>query len=309
LSGRGSDRGDDVEIVVVGSINLDLSLDLDRFPQPGETVLGRGLLRGGGGKGANQAVAAARLGRRVGLVGLVGHDGDGGALRALLEAEGIDLSAVGVHPTAPTGLAVIEVDSSGENRIVVIPGANGEVRPDDLGPVGGLLAGATVVLAQLEIPVPTVEALARRPRSGRLILNPAPAAPVDLTGVDLVVPNRTELAILAGADPASDIDEVVDQALAIGGDPEAVIATLGAGGSLVVQGLRGGPVAVDAVPAVPADAVDTTGAGDAYCGGLADALCLGADLVDAARWATRVASVAVTRPGAWDAFPRRSELV
>lgn len=297
------------EVVVVGSINLDLSLDVDRFPEPGETVLGLGLLRGGGGKGANQAVAAARLGRRVGLVGLVGHDGDGGALRSSLEAEGIDLAGVGVHPTAPTGLAVIEVEPSGENRIVVIPGANGELRPDHLAPAAEHIGGASVILTQLEIPPDTVAALAHHRRDGLLILNPAPAADIDLGGVDVVVPNRTELAILAGADPASSIEEVVDQARSLRGDHRAVVTTLGTEGSVVVDGLGGGEVTVEAVPVVPVEAVDTTGAGDAYCGGLADALCLGADLVEAARWATRVAAVAVTRPGAWDALPRRAELL
>ncbi len=296
------------EIVVVGSINLDLSLDVERFPAPGETVLGHGVARGGGGKGANQAVAAARLGRRVALVGRVGHDGDGQALASALADEGIDLTGVAVADDAPTGLAVIEVDPSGENRIVVVPGANAAVEVGDLERAAASLGAADVVLAQLEIPVPVVEALARRPRQGLLILNPAPARPVDLTGVDLVVPNRTELAVLAGTGPAATPDEVVDQLRSLAEPPPAAVVTLGGDGALVVEGLRG-EVRVTAVPAHEVDVVDTTGAGDAFCGGLADALCLGAALVDAAVWASRVAAVAVTRPGAWSALPRRVELV
>ena len=301
--------GSDPEIVVVGSVNLDLSIDVDRFPEPGETVLGRGVSRGGGGKGANQAVAAARLGRRVAMVGRVGHDGDGASLRSALAEEGIDISPVRVVDDAPTGLALIEVDPSGENRIVVVPGANGRVEVGDLERAGPLIDRAPVVLAQLEIPTPVVEALARRRREGRLVLNPAPALPVDLAGVDLVVPNRTELAVLAGAEVAASTDERVDQLRSLPGPPPAAVVTLGSDGALVVAGLGGPDLTVDRVPAQSVAAVDTTGAGDAFCGGLADALCLGADLVEAARWATRVAAVAVTRPGAWSAMPQRAELV
>jgi ribokinase len=297
------------EIAVVGSINLDLALDVERFPDPGETVLGRGLARGGGGKGANQAVAAARLGRRVALVGRVGDDPEGATLRAELAAEGIDLSAVVADDDAPTGLAVIEVDPSGENRIVVVPGANARVGLGDLERARPILDGASVILAQLEIPVPVVEALARRPRAGYLVLNPAPALPVDLDGVDVIVPNRTELAVLAGAEPATGVDDAVDQLRALPAPPAGAVVTLGSDGALVVDGLAGPDPTVELVPARTVAVVDTTGAGDAFCGGLADALCLGADLVEAARWATRVAAVAVTRPGAWAALPRRAELI
>jgi ribokinase len=300
------------EVVVVGSVNLDLSLDVERFPDPGETVLGRGLSRGGGGKGANQAVAAARLGRRVALVGRVGADADGESLRSELAAEGIEVDGLRATDDAPTGLAVIEVDPSGENRIVVVSGANALVSPDDLDVevAASALAEASVVLTQLEVPVAVAEALARRPRAGRLILNPAPALPVDLTGIDLVVPNRTELALLAGTEPASDIDGVVDQLRALATPPPAAVVTLGSDGALVVEGLDGAsPLAVVPVPALPVEVVDTTGAGDAFCGGLADALHLGAELVDAAGWASRVAAAAVTRPGAWSALPRRADLL
>lgn len=297
------------EIAVVGSINLDLSIDVDRFPNPGETVLGRGLARGGGGKGANQAVAAARLGRRVAMVGRVGDDADGTSLAAALTHEGVDMSAVRVAESSPTGLALIEVDPTGENRIVVVPGANATVEPADLEAAGGRLDRAAVILAQLEVPIEVVEALAARPRAGRLILNPAPALGVALTGVDLIVPNRSELAVLAGVGEAASFDEVVDQLGSLADGPSAAVVTLGSDGALVVDGLDSGGPSVELVPALEVEVVDTTGAGDAFCGGLADALCMGADLVEAARWASRVAAVAVTRPGAWSALPRRAELL
>lgn len=303
--------GDDQtpEIAVVGSINLDLSIGVERFPDPGETVLGHDLTRGGGGKGANQAVAAARLGRRVAMVGRVGHDGDGAGLRSALTGQGIDMSRVQVVDDAPTGLALIEVDPSGENRIVVVPGANATVDLSDLDRASAALAGTEVILAQLEVPVAVIEALARRPRRGRLILNPAPALPVALAGVDVVVPNRSELAVLVGAGEATSVDEVVDQLGALVDPPASAVVTLGADGALVVDGVGTGARSVEHVPAAEVDVVDTTGAGDAFCGGLADALCLGAGLVEAARWASRVAAVAVTRPGAWSALPYRAELL
>ena len=248
------------------------------------------------------------------LVGRVGDDGDGHQLARTLADEGLDLTTVTPDPDAPTGLAVIEVDPSGENRIVVVPGANHAVTVDDLDRAGPVIDGAAVVLAQLEIPVAVVEALAARPRSGRLVLNPAPALPVALDGVDVLVPNRTELALLAGGDPAATVhpaatvDEVVDQLRTLRG-PRSAVVTLGGDGAVVVDGLdRADPVVVQ-IPAQPVIAVDTTGAGDAFCGGLADALCLGADLTEAARWASRVAALAVTRPGAWSALPHRSELL
>ncbi len=309
MSEQGSDARPAPEVLVVGSINLDLSVDVERFPEPGETVLGGGVGRGGGGKGANQAVAAARLGRRVSLIGRVGHDGDGAALGSALADEGIDMAGVRVADDAPTGLALIEVDPSGENRIVVVPGANATVSSQDLDAAAEAIGRAAVILAQLEVPIPVVEELARRPRRGRLILNPAPALAVSLAGVDVVVPNRSELAVLSGGAEAASIDEVVDQLGALADPPPAAVVTLGGDGALVVDGLGSGTPVVEHVPAVEVDVVDTTGAGDAFCGGLADALCLGADLPEAARWAARVAAVAVTRPGAWSALPRRSELL
>lgn len=298
------------EVVVVGSINLDLSLIVERFPDPGETVIGGDVLRGGGGKGANQAVAAARLGRRVALAGAVGGDDVGTHLLQLLADEGILIDHVRRVAESPSGLAVIEVDASGENRIVVISGANALLTIDDLGPLAELVASSPVVLAQLEIPVPVVEALAKLPRQGRFVLNPAPAVlDIDLDGVDILVPNRGELAGMLGVGVAENSDDLVDQAKQLGRGFEAVVVTLGGDGALVIDGLRAGATSVETVPAVAVDAVDTTAAGDAFCGGLADALCLGADIGEAARWAGRVAAATVTRRGAQSSLPARSDVL
>ncbi len=298
------------EVVVVGSINLDLSVLVARFPEAGETVIGHDVVRGGGGKGANQAVAAARLGRRVSMLGAVGDDDAGPLLLRLLVDEGIDVAAVASIGGGSSGLAVIEVDRQGENRIVVISGANAELTPDDLESAGPALAEAPVVLAQLEIPTEVVLALAGRPRRGRLVLNPAPASPgIEFGGIDILVPNRGELAAMAGCQPATTVDEVVDQVRQLGRELEAAVVTLGGEGAVVVDGLRSGSTAVEAIPAVAVEVVDTTAAGDAFCGGLADALCLGAALPEAARWATRVAAATVTRRGAQRSLPARSDVL
>lgn len=302
------------EILVVGSINLDLSVTVDRFPDAGETVLGGSVIHGGGGKGANQAVAAARLGRRVAMVGRVGDDAAGGSLRSALEGEGIDVSAVAESAGVASGLAIIEVDASGENRIVVASGANREVSPDDLKPVASAVRDAPVVLAQMEVPVEVLTALAAMERTGRLVINPAPAtAGYDASGVDILVPNRGELAGLINQDEVvGNVDEVVDQVrlLAERADGlEAVVVTLGGEGAVVVDGLRQGTTEAVLIPSLEVEVVDTTAAGDSFCAGLADALCLGADVVEAARWATRVAAVTVTRRGAQASLPARSDVL
>ncbi len=304
------------DVVVVGSINLDLSVLVDRFPLAGETVHGLDVIRGGGGKGANQAVAAARLGRSVAMVGAVGDDEIGAAARAALASEGIDVDSVETVDGTPTGLAVIEVDAAGENRIVVVAGANSALNVGSIDEAGATIAGASVVLTQLEIPLAAVVELAAVDRVGRLVLNPAPAPPVDdpvfaslLTGTDVIIPNKGELATMVGEAKAITLDEVVDQVGQLGGGVDAVVVTLGSEGVVVVSGLQTGLVDVSPVAAAEVDAIDTTAAGDAFCGGFADSLCAGADYVEAARWATRVAAVTVTRRGAQDALPSRADVV
>lgn len=302
-----------VEVAVVGSINLDLSVTVERFPTAGETVLGRQVLWGGGGKGANQAVAAARLGRRVAMIGRVGDDEAGTARLAALAAEGIDTSAVLTMEGISTGLAMIEVDGHGENRIVVAPGANGAVGTVDLTSAADTLNQARVILTQMEIPAATVVALAEQPRSGVLIVNPAPATPgYQVAGVDLLVPNRNELALLLGESEASTVAEVVDQIHTLAATAAglgAVVTTIGAGGAVVVERPGTPEAEVTPVASVAVTPVDTTAAGDSFCGALADALCLGADVVDAVGWAVKVAAVTVTRRGAQDSLPLRAEVL
>jgi ribokinase len=280
-------------IAVVGSVNLDVVVAVARLPGPGETVVGGDRRELPGGKGANQAVAAARLGSAVGFVGRVGADAAGRRLRADLAAEGVDVAALREDDGAPSGMALIGVDEAGENAIIVSPGANGRVGPADVEAAHGLIAGAGVVLLQHEIPADAVVA-ASAVAGGRVVLNPAPAR--ELAGrVDVLVPNRGELERLAGPGPPSE----AAARLAL----PAVVVTLGAEGALVVQGSRAEEVAAPEVRAV-----DTTGAGDAFCGALADALDRGGELVEAARWAAVAAALSVTGEGARGGLPSRAEV-
>jgi ribokinase len=294
-----------IEIAVVGSLNLDTTAQVTRLPQPGETVLGSGHFTDTGGKGANQAVAAARLGRRTAMIGKLGSDDAGRRIRGVLEDAGVDLAGVVDADDIPTGIALITVDAAGENTIVVSPGANGAVSAEDVARSASVLQGAPVVLAQLEVPL---EAVARAAvlSSGRFVLNPAPAQHLDhdLLGlVDVLVPNETELALLAGAAavPAS-IEETTDMARDVAG-PKAIVVTMGSEGALVIEGRD-----VEHVPAPIVQAVDPTAAGDSFCAGLADGLVRGLPLVDAARWAVLCGAVTVTRWGAQSALPSRTDV-
>jgi len=285
-------------IAVVGSLNLDLVVRVPRLPGPGETVSGDDVFRNPGGKGANQAVAAARLGRRVAMVGCVGDDEAGRELLASLEADGVDRSRVRVVDGAPTGTAFITVGDDGENQIVVSPGANARLTPDDVAAAGTALAAAAVTLLQLEVALETVAAAART-AGGKVVLNPAPvrALPSALLGeVDVLVPNRVELAQLAAGRAPATVEEAAELAGRL--PARAVVVTLGADGALVVE-----PGRARHVPAVPVRPVDTTAAGDAFCGRLADALAAGAALEDAARRAVRVAAAACLRRGAQGPSP------
>ncbi len=282
-------------IAVVGSINLDLIVSVERHPAPGETVIGGDCRQLPGGKGANQAVAAARLGSAVAMVGRVGDDAQGAWLRGALAGDRVDVTQVRVDRDAPTGMALIAVDATGENTIVVSPGANARVSARDVAKAGELVSGADVVLLQHEVPSEAVAA-AIAAAGGLVVLNPAPAR--GLAGhVDVLVPNRGELEALAGGsgDPLMLARSVTGA--------RAVVVTLGAEGAVVVEGEH-----AERVPAPRVKVVDTTGAGDAFCGALAQALAEGAQLVEAARWAVRVAAVSVTRHGAQGGLPWREDL-
>lgn len=293
-------------VVVVGSANVDLSIPVDTLPAPGQTVLGGDVLRGPGGKGANQAVAAARLGATTAFVGRVGDDEAGRWLRDRLDADGVDVRALLTTTDVATGLAVIAVDRAGENSIVVASGANRRVTAADVEAVGPLIDEADVVLTQLEIPTDAVAAMAAR-GPARKILNPAPArAGVDLSGFDLVVPNRGELAVLAGASESPHPATVADQARTL--EVSTVVVTLGVQGAMIVFNERpeDGRTDVVTLPALPVSAVDTTAAGDSFCGAVATALAEGATIVEAVGWAIRVAGRTVMVRGAQDSLPKRA---
>ncbi len=286
-------------VTVVGSLNEDVLVGVTRLPGRGETVIGRDARLAPGGKGANQAAAAGRLGDGVVMVGRVGDDPAGERQVEALTAVGVDVRAVRRTPGVPTGSATIPVeDGSGENLIVVVPGANAALGPGDV--TGPAVRAADVLLLQLEVPVGAVLAAAGA-AGGTVVLNPAPAAPLPpdlLARVDVLVPNEHELAELAGVAPAERAaGELVE--LARGLAARAVVVTLGARGALVVP--SEGPVLLQAPPAV--EPVDTTGAGDCFCGALAQALAGGAGLSDAVRVAVTAAALSTTGRGARGALP------
>ena len=293
-----------------GSANLDLVVDVETIPVPGETVLGGDLRLIPGGKGANQAVAAARLGRRVAMIGRLGDDDAATTLRSAMDAAGVDTTRLLSTGDTPSGIALIAVAADGDNTVVVSPGANGRVSSADVASAAGVLSAAAVVLLQLEVPLEAVAAAVRHAR-GMVVLNPAPAPtamlPDDLLdGVDVLVPNQTELATLAGYAGLSAIGQVDPDtavALARGLPVAAAVVTLGAAGAMVVT-----PDDATHVPAPAVEPVDTTAAGDAFCGALADALVDGADLVRATAWAVRVGTAATLRQGAQPSLPTRAEV-
>jgi ribokinase len=290
-------------VAVIGSLNADLTLPVDHLPGPGETVLSSapGTV-GFGGKGGNQACAAAAFGAEVAMIGRVGDDDVGQRIVDDLRKRGVDASGVRVTPGARSGGATIAVNPAGENLILVDPGANGQLEPADIGRAA--LDAAAAVLLQLEIPVPTVAAAAAMTRAP-VVLNPAPAVPLTagvLAQVNVLVPNLTELALLTGSGPPDGLAAAAALARTLPAHLDVVV-TLGAHGALVVPGH--GPVTHIAAP--PVTAVDATGAGDCFCGTLAVMLAGGASLADAARVAVAAAALSVTAAGARGRLPGRGE--
>ena len=326
------------QIVVVGSINVDLIVRVDRRPAPGETVLGRSFAVSPGGKGANQAVAAARLGGSVAMVGAVGDDEYAGVALGGLREAGVNLAPVRLARPGSgerTGVAVITVDADGDNSIVVVPGANATVGAAAVTDEEELLVGAAAVVVQAEIPRDGVEAAARL-AGGRLVVNLAPAVEVNpevLLRADPLVVNEHEgasaLALLRGGqvgepdanprrDPLSipvgmtaaariaDDEAVIVRALVQEG-VASVVLTRGARGCVVGRRDESG-VQVSEIPALRVRTIDTTGAGDAFVGALTVGLVDGQSLEDAARYATRVAAYSVQSRGAQTSYPTSSEL-
>jgi ribokinase len=299
-------------IVVVGSVNMDLVCSVERIPKRGETLSGGSFQSFHGGKGANQAVAVARLGYPVSMIAKVGDDEFGARLRSGLRTAGVSVQAVGVAKGMSSGIAMISIDRQGENSIVVVPGANGEVRPEDLERAAPLLRSAGMILTQLEIPMETVECLGLLARrfDVPLMLDPAPASKLSprlLKALTYLTPNESETLALCGNPAGHNFS--VSRARQYGEilrnrGPENVIVKMGGQGSCVLgpEGL------IRFVPAFKVKAVDTTAAGDAFNGALAVGVLKGMGLEDAVIFASSAAALSVTRVGAQPSMPNRRQV-
>lgn len=301
------------KIVVVGSFNMDLTTYVERLPRPGETIHGTRFATGPGGKGSNQAVAAARLGAQVTFVGRVGKDMFGDTALELWQREGINTSFVVRDPSLATGVAPITVEErTAENSIVVVLGANLVLSPEDIDAAISEIASADVLLTQLEIPMAAVQRaleLARQ-HNVKTILNPAPSAPLPtavIEAVDYLTPNEIELNMLGGADEEGSLTayltvEKKSRRLLVS-DTQSLVVTLGGQGA---QWVTRGDTAL--IPAFPVKAVDTTGAGDAFNAGLAVGLAEGKSLEDSIRLGHAAAALSVMKPGTAMSMPLRSEV-
>ena len=304
-------REEKSRILVVGSANTDMVISAEHFPLPGETMMGHGFMTNHGGKGANQAVAAARLEGNTAFIGKVGDDQFGHSTIEMMKGEGIDVSGLTVTSEQASGVALITTVPSGENSIIVDSGANGLRRPEDITNAEKLFEDAGIVLMQLETPIDTLtEAAAMAKKHGAyVVLNPAPAPkeplPVELLkNVDLLIPNEAEAAYISGVNIAGDE-----------GLPAAMneIQKLGVKDVIITVGSRGVCARIDGemvtVPAFKVKAIDTTAAGDTFCGALCVALSNGKPLVEAIRFGCKASSISVTRRGAQMSMPRLEEIV
>ncbi|WP_202370398.1 ribokinase [Pseudomonas sp. MWU318] len=295
-------------VVVIGSLNMDLVTRAPRLPKGGETLIGHSFATVSGGKGANQAVAAARLGAQVAMVGCVGNDDYGLQLRDALLAEQIDCQAVSTVEDS-SGVALIVVDDNSQNAIVIVAGANGAMTPAVIDRFDAVLQAADVIICQLEIPDATVGHALKRARAlGKtVILNPAPASrplPADwFAAIDYLIPNESEASALSGlpVDSLQSAESAANQLIAMGAGK--VIITLGAQGSLFANG-KG----FEHFPAPKVQAVDTTAAGDTFVGGFAAALASGKSEAEAIRYGQVAAALSVTRAGAQPSIPTMSDV-
>ncbi len=282
---------------------MDLVVNVQRHPQIGETILGGRFATFPGGKGANQAVATARMGAHVSMIGCVGNDGFGAELRNVAAQDGIDLAYISVEEQEATGIALITVDADGRNTIVVASGANASLSRPHLLAAQAAFSSADVLVTQLENPLATVrEAIEMASRSGmKIILNPAPAQPLDrelLSKVDYFIPNEREAMQVSGVETPEDaIQTLLEWGV------RNLIITLGEKGALIVsaEGRTN-------IPAYPVKAVDTVAAGDAFVGAFAAAIAQGLGLAAAARLGNAAAAISVTRPGAQPSLPKRAEV-
>ncbi|TFB32409.1 ribokinase [Pseudomonas sp. F01002] len=296
------------KVVVIGSLNMDLVTRAPRLPRGGETLIGESFATVSGGKGANQAVAAARLGAQVSMVGCVGSDAYGKELRGALLAEQIDCQAVSTVDDS-SGVALIVVDDNSQNAIVIVAGANGALTPEVIDRFDAVLRAADVIICQLEVPDATVgHALKRGRELGKtVILNPAPASrplPADwYASIDYLIPNESEASALSGlpVDSLASAETAASRLISLGAGK--VIITLGAQGSLFANG-KG----FEHFPAPKVKAVDTTAAGDTFVGGFAAALAAGKNEADAIRFGQVAAALSVTRAGAQPSIPTLSDV-
>ncbi len=297
-------------ITVIGSLNMDMVLAVRHHVKPGETLLADGVDYSPGGKGANQAVAAARMGAPVRMAGRVGDDQFGSELLRFLRSEKINTDNVQALPGVPTGLAMISVNPQGENSIVIVSGANGAFAVDDIPRELSAPGTAEIVMLQLEVPLDAVRmaAIHGKAQGAYILLDPAPvpAGPLPsglLDTIDLLMPNQIEAEHLTGipvTDPQS-AETAARKLLAMG--PRQVIVKLGKAGAIVADGQR-----LDYMPGIPVQTVDSTAAGDAFAGALAAVLHEGKDLFTAAAFANRAAAISTTRHGAMVSIPRRGEI-
>lgn len=293
------------KIVVVGSLNMDLVVRAQRHPLPGETLLGGGFKTFPGGKGANQAVAAARLSQNglVCMVGRVGEDAFGNALLENAKQDGVDTYCIRKTPGVSTGVALITLDANGQNTIVVAPGANAQLTPEDIQASEDIFDDASILLVQLEVPLPAVMCALKmaRQKGLRTILNPAPAMllPQSLfADVDILIPNQHELALLS---KENSVSAGIEQMLAMG--VNNLVVTMGAEGVIVVDKEQ-----LVKIEGLPVTVVDTVAAGDAFVGAFAVGLSEGKSLLESAIWGNAAGALAVTRAGAQPSLPRRDEL-
>jgi len=293
------------DILIIGSLNADLVVRAPHFPQPGETISGDDLHIIPGGKGANQAVAAARQGASVAMLGRVGNDSFGPFLLESLKSDAVDITHV-VTDNSATGTAIIVVDANGQNSIVLSAGANGQVSPADVDTAAAL--HPSLILLQLEIPIPTVLRAAQYAKQNdiRVILNPAPAKPIPdelISLVDFIIPNETELSLLTGIE-VKDIPSAEQAAkILLKRGAKNVIVTLGSKGALLVSNHQ-----TIQVNAYQVNVVDTTAAGDAFIGGFAFALLRGVEIADAVKYGNASGALAATKFGAQPSLPNKSEI-
>jgi ribokinase len=295
-------------VVVIGSLNMDLVLRVPRMPEAGETLTGHDFSLGPGGKGANQAVACARLGAKVVLIGRVGADPFGAALRQAMTADGIDIRQVSTDDQSATGVATILVDDQAQNRIVLAPGANATLTCAHIEADAACIEGASMVVLQLEIPLETVEyAIGLAQRAGRtVLLNPAPAQMLPdrlWKAIDFLIPNESEATILTGIQVSCPDSAAEAARILLDRGVRHVLITLGSQGVLIAD-----PDGVRHLPAEPVTAVDTTAAGDSFIGGFATGLLEGMTIEKAARLGQRAAALCITRKGAQPSIPFRWEL-